>query len=399
VTNPLRSLGANPMFRFLMVLTIAAQVGLQGWRTLFDNFAVRQVGIEGSQMGIIQSVREIPGFLALLVVFAMLLLKEHRISSLSILVLGIGVALTGMFPTFAGLIVTTLIMSVGFHYFETTNQSLTLQYFDTQTSPLVFGRLRSIAAATNIAIGVFIYLIAGTLDYWQMYLVLGVFIVGAALWSMAGNPVDETLPVQHRKMIFKRRYWLYYLLTLLAGARRQIFVAFALFLLVKKFDFGVREITALFVINNVINYVVSPLVGWGIVRFGERKVLSLEYFSVIFIFLAYAVVDSKLLVAILYVADDVFFNFAVAVRTFFQKIGDPQDIAPSMAMGFTINHIGAVVFPLIGGALWMVDYRIPFATGAFLGLVSLVSVQFISGQVRKAHRVASPGLPLTPLPS
>ena len=90
----------------------------------------------------------------------MLLVKEHRLSALSTLVLGVGLAATGLFPSFIGLLITTLIMSFGFHYYETTNQSLTLQYFDENTSPWVFGKLRSMAAASNIGIGVFIYLMA-----------------------------------------------------------------------------------------------------------------------------------------------------------------------------------------------------------------------------------------------
>jgi hypothetical protein len=121
------SVAHEPMYRFLMVLTVSSTVGLQAWRTLFDNFSVNVVGIDGNQMGVIQSVREIPGFLALLVVFVMMFLKEHRVSALSVVTLGIGVVITGLFPSYLGLIGTTLVMSLGFHYYETTNQSLSLQ--------------------------------------------------------------------------------------------------------------------------------------------------------------------------------------------------------------------------------------------------------------------------------
>ena len=157
-------------------------------------------------------------------------------------------------------------------------------------------------------------------------------------------------------------------------------MAFAVFLLVKKFQFTIQEITILFVINNVINYFLSPLIGKSIIRFGERRVLSLEYFSLIFIFLAYASVQSKALLALLYILDHIFFNFAIAIRTYFQKMADPRDIAPSMAVGFTINHIAAVFLPAIGGLLWMVDYRIPFVAGAGMSLVSLIAVQQIRVQ-------------------
>ena len=367
----------KPMFRFLMVLTICSTIGLQAWLTLFNNFAADQVGLTGREVGVIQSVREIPGFLTFLAIFVMMIIKEHRLSALSVILLGVGLGFTGMFPSYAGLMITTLIMSFGFHYFETTNQSLTLQYFDKQTSPWVFGKLRSIAAASNIGIGIFIYCLTALLDFTQTYLIIGGMIIVTGIWALTRNPTDQNIIPQHKKMIFRKRYWLFYFLTFMAGARRQIFMAFAVFLLVKKFHFTVQEVVILFVINNLINYFLSPLIGRSIIRFGERKVLSLEYFSLIFIFLAYATVESKMVVAIFYILDHVFFNFAIAIRTYFQKVGDPKDIAPSMAVGFTINHIAAIFLPAIGGLLWMVDYRIPFVAGAFLSFVSLVAVQKI----------------------
>jgi hypothetical protein len=367
----------KPMYRYLAVLTIASAIGLQAWQTLFNNFAVEAAGLQGDQIGMIQSVREIPGFLTLLVVFVMLIIKEHRLSALSVLVLGLGLAITGLFPSYPGLLFTTVIMSFGFHYYETTNQSLTLQYFDKGSSPWVFGKLRSLAAASNIGIGIFIYLISSLLNYSQIYLLIGGLIAVMGAWGFFKDPTEKDLAPQHKEMIFRRRYWLFYFLTFMAGARRQIFMAFAVFLMVKKFHFTIQEVTILFVINNIINYFLSPLIGKAIIRFGERRVLSLEYFSLIFVFLAYAMVQSRMLLAVLYILDHIFFNFSIAIRTYFQKVGDPKDIAPSMAVGFTINHLAAVVLPAIGGFLWMIDYRIPFVGGAVLSMVSLIAVQQI----------------------
>ena len=372
------------MFRFLALLTIASAVGLQTWRTLFNNFAVEIVHLEGNHIGVIQSVREIPGFLALLAIFIILLIKEHRLSALSVIVLGVGVAITGIFPSYWGLICTTLIMSFGFHYFETTNQSLTLQYFDQTTSPWIFGKLRSYGAMSNIVVGGFILAISYYLSYKMIFGLLGMLIIIAGLWGIMQNPTNEDIVPQHKKMVFRKKYSLFYFLTFMAGARRQIFVAFAVFLLVKKFAFSIQEITILFILNNAINYFLSPLIGRSIIRFGEQKVLSLEYFSLIFIFYGYAFSDSKLLVAVLYILDHVFFNFAIGIRTYFQKVGDPRDIAPSMAVGFTINHIAAVVIPALSGLLWIVDYRIPFLAAAAMSFISLIATQFISRSVAKA---------------
>jgi predicted MFS family arabinose efflux permease len=371
------SIKRNPMFVYLVVLTISSTVGLQTWTTLFNNFAVDIAHLGGNQVGMIQSIREIPGFLALLAVFVIRFVREHRLSAVSIIVLGTGLATTGFFPTYTGIAITTLVSSFGFHYYETTNMSLTLQYFKKHESPWVFGKLTSLAAATSIAIGLLIWLMMSFLSFSKVYLIIGGLIAAAGLWALTRDPSNPQALPQRKQMILRKRYWLFYFLTFMAGARRQIFIAFSVLLLVQKFNYSVQEVTLLFVINNSINYFLSPMVGMSIIRFGERRVLSLEYFSVIFIFTAYATIDSKLLVALIYILDQIFFTFAIAIRTYFQKVGDPQDIAPSMAVGFTINHLAAVFLPAIGGMLWVIDYRIPFFAGAAMGVISLLAVQRI----------------------
>src|SRR5512135_2079421 len=164
----------KPMLRFLAVMTASSMIGLQGYTILFNNFAVEVVGLNGQAVGIIQSVREVPGFLSLLAVLVMLVIREHRLSALSIALLGIGTGITGLFPSYAGVAFTTLVMSFGFHFFETTNQSLTLQYFSTGVSPLVFGRLRSLAAVSSIFSGVLIWLLGFFLNYRGIFLTMGI---------------------------------------------------------------------------------------------------------------------------------------------------------------------------------------------------------------------------------
>lgn len=367
----------KPMFRFLAVMTAASMVGLQGYTILFNNYAVEVIHLDGNGVGLIQSVREIPGLLALLAVYLMLVMREHRLAAFSILLLGCGVAITGMLPSFGGLIFTTLVMSFGFHYYETSNQSLTLQYFASGVSPIVFGRLRSLAAASSIASGVMIWILGLFLDYRGTFLVVGGLVVLAGIWGMSQDPTHVSVPPQRQRMFLKRKYLLYYILTFLSGARRQIFMVFSIFLLVKMFHFSVRDMTLLFIVNNTIAWALNPLIGRAIVRFGERRISTIEYGGVIAVFLVYAFTSSRELASAAYILDNILFNFAVAIRTYFQKIAEPQDIASSMAVGFTINHIAAVFLPALGGYFWMIDYRIPFLAGAALGVVSLVAAQFM----------------------
>ncbi len=376
----MRIIKKNPMYGYLLLLSITAIAGLQSWRTVFNNYAVEEIGISGLRIGIIQSVREIPGFLALLVVFCLFIIKEHKLGALSVVIMGIGIALTGLYPSFWGLISTTFIMSLGFHYFETVNKSLTLQHFNSKEAPFVLGKIKSYGALTNIIIGGLVWIISKYYQLSNIFLLFGLIIILSGVFALTRNPINKSIPSQERKMVLKKRYWLYYTLNFLSGARRQIFVAFAVFMLVDKFQFEVETIAILFIVNNVITYFIAPLIAKAINRFGEKLVLSVEYFSLIAIFICYAYVQNRITIMALYVLDHIFFGAAMAVNTYFQKIGNREDIAPSMAAGFTINHISAVIIPVIGGALWMINYQIPFLLGSGIALLSLIVVQFIKTQ-------------------
>ena len=258
----------NPMYHYLLLLAIFSALGLQGWRTIFNNFAVDVVGIDGYQVGVIQSVREIPGFLTFLVTYVLLVVKEHRLSALSVSCLGVGIFLTGIFPSYQGLIFTTFIMSAGFHYFETTSNSLSLQYFSMNEAPLVMGKLRSYKAVANIIVGAAIWILANYLEIKENLMLLGLLVVAGGVYASSIDPAKKETAPQEKKIVLKRRYWLFYVLNFLSGARRQIFVVFAIFMLVTRYGFEVQDITVLFIINNIITYLLTPYIGKGINLFG-----------------------------------------------------------------------------------------------------------------------------------
>jgi len=363
------------MYRYLMILTCVVAVGFQGWRTLYNNFAIDEVGITALQNGIIQSIREIPGFLSLLVIYLLLIFKEHRLVLYSVLFLGISIAIAGYLDSFVGLIFSTFLLSTGMHYSTTCNKSLVLQYFDKRQSPIVFARQGSYKALINIGIGIVIFIFS-TLEVPTsiIYLIIGISVISAVIYASRIDPITNIQTKQRKTMVLKRKYWLYYIVNFLSGARRQIFVVFAVFILVQRHHYTIMMVTGLFILNNIITFFISPLIGRMINRFDERRVLLTEYTAMVFIFAGYAFLDNAWIVGVLYLLDNIFYPCSMAINTYFHKIGDPEDIAPSMAMGFTINHISAVVIPVLGGALWMLDYQIPFILGIILSLFSLFFV-------------------------
>ena len=360
---------------FLLLITaVAVPLSFATWQALLNNFAIERAAFGGAEMGILQSLREVPGFLAFLVVFLLFLCREQTIAYVSLLLLGVGTLVTGWFPSVVGLYVTTVVMSLGYHYFETVHSSLCLQWIDKDKAPELLGRVIAVGAFSSIVVYGFIWITFELLgiDFSLVYFLGGgaTVVIGLVCWLLF-----QQFPVkvkQNRQMVLRRRYWLYYALTFLSGARRQIFIVFAGFLMVEKFGFDVAMISILFLVNAVLNMLFAARLGRLIGNIGERRILIFEYVGLTIVFTAYAFVSNAAIAAGLYIIDHFFFALAIAIRTYFQKIADPADIAATAGVGFTINHIAAVVLPAVLGFLWLISPSAVFLVGSALAVLSML---------------------------
>ena len=376
--NPLLRKKLNPEY-LLILLGVAATLAFSVWQVLLNNFAIEAAAFTGREIGILQSLREVPGFLAFTTVFILLILREQVFALLAIAVLGAGVALTGFLPSEYGLYFTTVLMSTGFHYFYTVQQSLTLQWIEKERTPEVMGRLSS--ASSIAALLAFAVVWAG-MDYFgfgyrALYLAAGGIALLLVIVAVVLFPFFPQKVPQRKHLLMRRRYWLYYALTFMSGARRQIFVVFAGFLMVEKFGFSAANVALLFLVNHLINAWAAPKIGRLISRFGERSALTLEYAGLIFIFTAYAFVEWAPFAVVLYVLDHVLFAMAIAIRSYFHKIVDPADIASTAGVSFTINHIAAMVIPVTFGIVWLHSPSVVFIAGAIMAAFSLLLARMV----------------------
>ncbi|MCX8888564.1 MFS transporter [Vibrio parahaemolyticus] len=359
---------------FLLLISIIVPIAFSTWMALLNNFVIEKANFDGADIGLLQSVREIPGFLAFTAVFLLLFIREQRFMLVSLAMLTLGTALTGYFPTLYGLLFTTLLMSTGFHYFETLKQSLSLQWLSKEEAPEMLGKFISVGALASLFTYGAIWILLEQLkfDFKTVYLLAGgvgfVLIIVMAL----AFPQFKTAVPQNKKLVLRKRYWLYYALTFMSGARRQIFTVFAGFLMVEKFGYSAADITLLFLINYLLNFLFAKRIGRFIGVVGERKALTFEYVGLIFVFVGYGLVQTAEWAAALYVVDHLFFALALAIKTYFQKIADPADMASTAGVAFTINHIAAVVIPVTFGMIWLVSPSSVFYIGAGMAAVSLL---------------------------
>lgn len=376
----------NPR-NLLFVMAAASPVAFSAWQTLLNNFVVESAAFTGKEIGILQSLREIPGFLAFTVIYVLLFFRQQNLALISLILLGLGTTLTGFFPSVLGLYITTVIMSVGFHYLETMQSSLSLQWLSKEEAPRVLGKIISVRSFSTLVVlsALYITLQFTTPDYTWLYLFYGGITVIVGIYCYISFPHFPDAVVQKKELFLRKRYWLYYALTFLAGARRQIFTVFAGFLLVEKFNFPLESIVLLILVNSAINTWLAPKIGSLISKIGERHALTLEYLGLIGIFLTYSVVTDAYLAVILYILDHIFFSMAIAIKTYFQKIADPADIAATSGVSFTINHIAAVVLPALLGFVWLIDHGSVFVIGALIALGSLILTQLIPNDPKQGN--------------
>jgi len=387
--DPKTTAGWRSPVVMLMIMAAAMQLSFAAWWNLMNNFAVHELDFTGREIGIQQSIREIPGFLSFLAVYLLLAMREQTLAYLSLLFLGIGVAVTGYFPTAWGFYLTTFVMSVGFHYYETAAQSLSLQWLPKATAAASMGKIIAVGAfAQLVAYG----LILGgwktlELSFTTVFLIAGCLTLVVLGFLFFAYPAFREGVPQHKKLILRKRYWLYYALTFMGGARRQIFTVFAGFLMVERFGYEVHEVAGLFFLNGAVNMLLAPKIGKLIGRFGERSALTFEYVGLILVFTTYAFVTNAYLAGALYVVDHAFFAIAIAMKTYFQKIADPSDIAPTAGVAFTINHIAAVGIPVTFGLLWLVSPAAVFLAGSAMAAVSLFLARLVPAAASVGNEV------------
>ncbi len=357
--------------RFFLCLTVACvgfaimmQMGLNA------NFLQDEMGVDPHGVGALEAARESCGILALGILALLAGLAEPLIASGMILLFAVGLGAYAVVPNYAWLVVASLVWSQGLHVWMPLPHSMVLSLAEPGQTGRRLGQAQA-AGAVGSALGLGAAL---ALTYLQipirpMYLLAGaVGLAGAA--AILGVPRDIKTPGP--RLVLRRRYGLFYLLSFLEGWRKQIFVAFAGYLLVREFDTPLSHMLLLWVGVQVAGWVTSPLVGRLIDHVGERKVLVFYFSSLMLFFTGYAFIRNRDVLYAIFAIDNAFFVFAMALTTYVRRIAPPSEHTATLSMGVAFNHVAAVTMPLVGGLLWhYLGYEWAFLTGALAALASI----------------------------
>ncbi len=350
------------------------------WHSTFNNFAVELFSVNGQQIGLIQSLREIPGFLGFTIGFVIIFISEPNLAAISTVILGLGLIATGLSRNFLSLILSSIFMSIGFHYYYTVNSSMVIKVSPKEKVAHTLGKFRSTGSISSILAMVVVFLLVEKLGYRSLYYSAGGIAVVFGLYLFTQRGRTDQIP-SNRKIIFRKKYWLYYVLSFLEGGKKHISSTFTIFLMVSVFQVSARNISLLFMINSIITSFTHQRLGNVVDDLGERNVLSFYYLLLIGIYLGLAYIQNVWSIFGLFVLARVALGFTVALNSYFQKIAPPEEITSNVSLRTTLDHIAAIFVPLIGGFLWTkLGYQATFLLGVGIVAVALVLTRLLEPQ-------------------
>ena len=344
-----------------------------GWATysaIYTNFVSNDLHIRAGNLGLVESLREVPGFLTVVLAAMTVSMRESRVTSLALLVLGIGLMGYAGVNNLGMLIAVTMFGSVGFHLFMPLSSGLVLGQARDNNQGRRMGEMNTVGAIGTLLGTAAVLILVIPLGLRGSFIPAGAIVVVGAVCLLLIRDKDAAPRV---RISFRRRYLTYYLLAMLDGSRRQIFGTFAVFLLVRNYHVDVRTVTVLLLANTVVTLISSLPVGWLIDHFGERRVLVINYIILVFLFSCYALVHTVLLLGVVYCIDNALFGCSTAITTYLGKIAPRQEMTPTLAMGSTANHVAAVSVPVLGGIIWdKLGYQVTFFAGAATCVISVL---------------------------
>ena len=365
-----------------LILVAAAvfllNIGFEGiYIPIYNNFVANDIRVEPGQLGVIESIREVPGFLSAFIAAVTMQIPSPVLAGLTLLIMAVGIAAFSQVYTVSMLIFWAVFWSIGFHCWVPLEPAMVLSLTEDKGKGKRLGQMSRVKSAASL-VGMALIAIIGAQNILRsMFLVSGVVIAAAGLtvFFVSRSATHTEMP----RLVIKRKYALYYALNFLQGCRKQIFVIFAIFTLVRVYNTGVRTVARLMAVNKVANLIFAPIIGRVVDKIGERKALSICYAALAVIFLGYGLSHDRRVLYVLYCLDSFVFMFSIAQTTYLNKIAPPEDVRPVLSMGVTMNHVASVIVPIVGGLLWegLGRYEVVFFCGAVVATMSLLVAQLL----------------------
>lgn len=387
-TRRFRSSEASPAhvqraFFILAGATAAFGFSMAANQNIVSNFFEDDLGLQGPQFGYITAIREIPGFLLIFLTALLYRLSLPHLTALAMIFLAVGYGMFGFATSFWTVAPWVIISSMGYHTWLQTQTAMGLSLVQEKKAGSVLGRLTAVNQAGSLVAMAFVFVVFrfDWIDFKQMFIICGALALVAAVLvfrfpNMHNGEMLERKQDRDR-IVLRRDYKLYYHLSLLDGARQQIFFSFGLWVLVDHFDLGVPAISLIMLVTSGLAMISGPWIGRMIDLHGERRMLGYVNMAYIVALLGYALIDNTGVAIVCYVIYSLIFPLsAMGAAVYLRKIAPARDVAPSLAMGITMQHAAAIVIPILTGfVLNFVGYQIPFLMASGFALITVFVTQ------------------------
>jgi MFS family permease len=353
----------------------------------FNNYLAQVHNVSEVTRGALEFPRELPGFLVVFIVTALLFLADTRVASISALLVALALWGQGFLaPNIAMVVIWMFIWSTGAHLYMAITQPIALRLATEGQEGRRLGQLGSLEALGAILGMIVVYW--GASRYNISFTVLFGIAGGCALLASIGLFLIKPQPLTNvsRRLVFKRKYTLFYILNILFGARKQIFLTFAPWVLIKVFHANIETFAILGFIGTVLSIFFRPLLGRAIDVWGERRIIIMESSILIIISILYGFSPNwfstqvaMLIIMACFICDQLLFSVRIARTTYLARIADgPEDIASTISMGLSMDHAVSMLIPLGGGLLWAHYGYLPvFLVSGGLAICNLLVATFI----------------------
>lgn len=384
-------------FALMALATMATGFAMAANQNIGSNYFKEQLHLSGPQFGYITAIREIPGFLLIFLTAIFYRLTLPRLTALALAVLAIGYGFYGLSTSFWTLAPWVVISSMGYHTWLQTQGALAMSLTTKNRAGSILGRVSSLnsAGAVTAMIVVLITFRFGWLNFRSTFVICGILALLAAVAifffpNVRDGEVQNVLP-RREPLLFRKDYRYYYLLNLLDGGRQQIFFSFGLWVLVEHYKLGVPVISFVLLAVTTVSMTIGPWIGRQIDQRGVRRILEVANVGYILALMGYGFADNAIIAIACYVIYSFIFPLSyIGSSTYLRQIAPPEELAPSLAMGVTMQHVAAIVVPLAAGyILNFVGYQIPFIIACVFAASTFFVTRRLSPDTQQvASRVA-----------
>jgi predicted MFS family arabinose efflux permease len=381
-------------FTLMMLTTACTGFAMSAQQNIVSNYFENVLHLSGPQFGYITAIREIPGFLLIFLTALFYRLSLQRLTAGALVLLAIGYTFFGTATSFWTVAPWVIVSSMGYHTWLQTQHALGMSLVAERRTGGILGRISAVNSAGALAamVTVFAGFQLGWLSFESTYVICGALALIAAVAIFFFPTLHEGKPAGYTPkrdpIVLRKEYKYYYLLNLLDGGRQQIFFSFGLWVLVHRFGLSVPTISAVLLATTALSMSAGSYLGRLIDRHGEKQILAVANVGYVVALVGYAVVDNVILAVICYVIYSFIFPLShIGASTYLRKVATRDEIAPSLAMGITMQHAAAIVVPLVTGyVLNFVGYQMPFLVASGFACLTFFATRMLSPETQKSPR-------------